>query len=74
MIRYLKIMATVLALVFVSGCAVHVRDDDWRYRRRYRHPGWHWHGSSLQQLPQTQTGELVAHSFERPSGQNDLSK
>lgn len=40
--RYLKIMGFVLALFFLSGCAVFIREDD--HPHHYRH----WH-SSLQQ-------------------------
>jgi len=47
--QYLKTMAFVLALLFLSSCAVVVRDDDWHYRH-YR--GYRRH-SSLQQSNQS---------------------
>jgi hypothetical protein len=37
---YLKILAILLALVFVSGCAVYVRDEDWPHHHRGY---WRWH-------------------------------
>ncbi len=57
-IRYLKMTAFVLALFFLSGCAVFIRDD-------YHHPYYrHWH-SSLQQFDGQMTaqssGDSVAH-------------
>lgn len=42
-IRPLKILAVILALFFLSSCAVFVRDEDHHHRGR-----WH-HYSSLQQ-------------------------
>ena len=60
--QYLKTMAFVLALFFLSGCAVVVRDDDWHYRhyRGYRHH------SSLQQSNQS-TAQITAQN-DRGSG------
>jgi hypothetical protein len=48
--QYLKTMAFVLALLFLSSCAVWVRDEDGfhHHHRGYRH----WH-SSLQQSDQS---------------------
>lgn len=43
-VRYFKMMALVLALFFLSSCAVWVRDDG--YHHRFRHHHWR---SSLQQ-------------------------
>ncbi len=48
--RYLKTMAFVLALLFLSSCAVVVRDDDWHYRHYHGYGRWH---SSLQQSEQS---------------------
>ncbi len=42
-IQPLKILAVILALFFLSGCAVFVRDEDHHHRGH-----WHHH-SSLQQ-------------------------
>ncbi len=42
---YAKVFATVLALLFLSGCAVWIRDDDGFYHHHRRY----WHHSSLQQ-------------------------
>ena len=48
-IRFLKVMAIVIAFLFVTGCAVFVRDDD---EYHHHHRDRHWHGS-LQQSPQS---------------------
>ena len=49
---HLKILAISLAFLFVSGCAVYVKDDHYRYR--YRDRGHrHYHHSSLEPSPQT---------------------
>ena len=48
--RYLKTMTFVLALLFLSSCAVWVRDDDGFHR--YHHGYGRWH-SSLQQSNQS---------------------
>ena len=47
--RYLKTMAFVLALLFLSSCAVWVRDEDGYHRHHRRY----WHHSSLQQSEQS---------------------
>jgi len=44
--RYLKTIAFVLALLFLSGCAVTVRDDGGFHHHHHRYRHWH---SSLQQ-------------------------
>lgn len=41
-IPHLKMFAIILALFFLSSCAIFVRDED------HHHRG-HWHHSSLQQ-------------------------
>jgi len=41
-IQNLKIMAVLLAMFFVTGCAVFVRDDDFHHHHRYYR---HWRGS-----------------------------
>ncbi len=50
--QYLKTMAFVLALLFLSGCAVWVRDDDFHGHYRHYHGYGRWH-SSLQQSEQS---------------------
>ena len=55
--RYLKTMAFVLALLFLSSCAVWVRDDD-GFRRHYHRGGWRHH-SSLQQ-PDRSAAQMTA--------------
>ncbi len=49
----LKILALILATVFLSSCAVFVRDD--HHHRRYRH---HWR-SSVEQSDQS-TAQMTA--------------
>jgi len=44
-IRPLKIFVVILAIFFLSGCAIFVRDEDWDHH--YPHGYWHHH-SSLQ--------------------------
>lgn len=48
-IRYLKIWALILALFFLPGCAIFVRDDGFHHHRFH---GGRWH-SSLQQSDQS---------------------
>jgi hypothetical protein len=49
----LRIFALILAMLFLSSCAVFVRDD--RHHRRYRH---HWR-SSVEQSEQS-TAQMTA--------------
>ena len=61
--QYLKTMAFVLALLFLSSCAVVVRDDDWHYRhyRGYRHhSSLQQSNQSLSQMAAQNTGESGA--------------
>jgi len=52
--QYIRIFVMVLALLFLSSCAVFVRDEDWHHHRHgYRHY------SSLQQSDQS-TGQMTA--------------
>lgn len=46
---YAKVLATILALFFLSSCAVWVRDEDGYYRHHRRY----WRHSSLQQSDQS---------------------
>ena len=48
-VHHLRIPTIILALFFLSGCAVVVRDDDW-HRHHYR---GYWHHSLLQQSNQS---------------------
>lgn len=65
-IRYLKTMVFLLAFVFLSSCAVIVKDDDGFHRRhrrdRYRH-------SSLQQSNPSIAQMTVQDSIDSGSGQ-----
>jgi hypothetical protein len=47
--QYLKTMAFVLVLLFLSSCAVWVRDDEYHHHHR----GYWHHHSSLQQSPES---------------------
>jgi len=58
-IRYIKIVGVILALVFLSGCAVFVRGDDWHHHHR-----GYWHHSSLQQSNPS-VSQLTAHGVYR---------
>jgi hypothetical protein len=60
---YARILATALALFFLSGCALYVRDEDWHHHRRY------WHHSSIQQSEQSPV-QLVAQNS-GDSGEHD---
>ena len=59
-IRYTKIFAVILAMFFLSSCAVWVRGDDWHH---YRHRGY-WHHSSLQQSNQS-VSQMTAYEVSR---------
>ncbi len=55
-IQNLKIMAVLLAMFFVTGCAVFVRDDDFHHHRGYYR---HWRGS-LEQSSQPAASGLAS--------------
>jgi hypothetical protein len=54
--QYAKLIAVVLAVFFLSGCAVYVRDEDWHHHRGY------WHHSSIQQSEQSSVQMFVQNS------------
>ena len=65
-IQPLKILAVILAIFFLSSCAVFVRDEDHHHRGR-----WHHHSSLQQSQSQVQMG---AESSGDLVGQEQASK
>jgi hypothetical protein len=55
-IRFVRMFAIILAMFFLSSCAVWVRDEDGHH---YHHRGY-WHHSSLQQ-PDQSVSQMTAH-------------
>ena len=66
-IQPLKILAVILALFFLSSCAVFVRDGDHHHRGHWRHH------SSLQQSPQSQV-QMSAENSGDLVGQEHMSR
>ena len=54
----LKIFAVILAIFFLSGCAIFVRDEDWHHHHRgyWRHSSIQQSNSSLSQMTAQNTG------------------
>jgi hypothetical protein len=63
-IQFKKIIGIILALFFLSGCAVWVRDrggGHYRHRDHYRHHDrGRWHHSLLQQSDQPSVQQMTA--------------
>ena len=53
-IQRLKTFLVILAIFFLSGCAVFVRDGDWDHHHHRGH--WHHHSSLQQSQSQVQMG------------------